>query len=284
MRNPGEVAESQNLTRPRVGVFIGLNSNNNNANNTINNNSNNSNNVNNRISIRFESNKLLITKQPNLEISSLPKFIQRKSFFDSYSQTAENSSIKKPQIIIFKNDEFSYLNSVKIKQVETSKEKEEEKSTENKNGIFKFYSTGSKKIKTEKNEIAKDEENKLKEIETKEKKDKITNDLGNTKTKFSLLKKLSEKNLINLKAESTNNFRESKIEFRDYKSITKPFSTNQLKLNNDNSKTPVIVKENIKPILNSNSKLLNFSDNKSLEKNAYLSKDNNKFRRTSNKK
>lgn len=284
MRNPGEVAEAQNLNRPRVGVFIGLNSNN--SDGIANGISQTNNNTNRRNPSKFENNKLLITKQPNLEINSKPKTIIKKFYLDSYAQTLESSkNFKKCEIKVNKSDEFSFLNSTKIKQVEKIKKKEEEeKKSEIKSGIHKFYATGSKNNKAEKNEKTKEEEeNKQKDFSINNKNDNITYDLGTTKTKFSLLKKLSEKNLINIKADSTNELKESKTLFRETKSISKPFSNNQLKLNNDTNRTPIIVKENVKYNLNINSKPLNVNSNKSIEKSSVINKDSNKFRRVTKK-
>ncbi len=286
MRNPGEVAETQHLNRPRVGVFIGMNSINSSNNQTSSNNNNSSNlnnpnsNIINRIPSKFENNKLLITKQPNHEVFQPPKLLGKKFYLDSHTQTAEKRlSNKLIQFQVSKSDEFTFTCSTNKKHIEflTQKE-EEEKTAEVKNGIHKFYSTGCKKKKASEEAVKTNEEN------LNEKKEIIFSDLGSSKTKFSLLKKLSEKNIINVKPVSTNNIKESKIEdlFRETKSISKPFSTNQLKLNINNNitngKTPVIVKGNI------NSKPINTNNDKKLEKNTSVVKDPNKFRKTSSKK
>jgi len=273
MRNPGEVADTQNLTRPRLGVIIGLNGMNSNINQPISNN-----NINNRSPSRFENNKLSIAKQSNLEIPSRPILKTKKFYFDSFSQTAESSFSKKPQILISKSDEFTFssLNIKKKNEIIIKKQEEEENKAEIKNTIHNFYTVGCKK----KNEKCIEENYKINEAITKKNSESIISDIGKTKTKFSLLKKLSEKNLINVKADSTSTFRESKIEFRETKSNSKPFPTNKLKLNNEGtSKSPIVIKENL-----NTKNLNNVNGNKSLEKVTVVSKDPNNFRKTSSKK
>ncbi len=324
MRNPGEVAETQNLTRPRVGLIIGINgtttnSNNINLNNNNNNISTNNNNYNEnqRTNNKFDFRKLKVSKQPSLEISSLKKMFGKKIYIDTFSQTSE-SSFKKSNITISNDIEFTIINYLENNNKGKSINNVSDNNTKNNNNnnnnsitknekIHKFYSSG---CKTKKNDIQKplcenenvnlnvnvnENETDLKvqsssnsptklnnENGTSNNKSEMINDFENSSSKFSLLKKISEKNLFNVKVESSQNpLRESKTEFRQTKSISKPFSTNQFKIN-DTGKSPIIVKDSIRPSLNPN--LRSSNSNTNLEKNSNKSKEPNKFRRVSHKK
>lgn len=320
MRNPGEVAESQNLTRPRVGLIIGLNQSNpslntNNINNLNVSNNNNNINLNNQIisNQKFDNNKLKVSKQPNLEINTFPKLFGKRIYMDTFSQTNESSFIKKFNFVIsniqnfdIKSEENKHSTQIKKDQLSNKEICLKNPNNEIKNEkIHKFYATGCKKTKSDNNLSEKpsikmpliDKEVKLEKlilkdsdkIEVKnenlekEQIEKLKDDFSTSKTKFSILKKLSEKNLINVEASLAEVFRKSKTDFRESKYNTKPFSNYQLKLN-DSIKNPVVLKERLNPKFNLNSNLEAVNGNRSIDKNSSSNKDLNKFRKVSSKK
>jgi len=312
MRNPGEVAEAQNMTRPRVGLIIGLNQSNQSS-NTNNNNINS--NLNNQIreNKKFDNNILKVSKQPNLDITPFPKLFGKRIFMDTFSQTHESSFMKKFNFVISNIENFDIKSeekkhSIQIKKDVLSNKEISVKITNNEiknEKIHKFYTTACKRTKSDNNSddkppikisimdkevkldkfsiIASDKSEVKNEILEKEQKEKLKDDFGSSKTKFSILKKLSEKNLINVEESLAETFKKSKSDFRESKYITKPFSNNQFKLN-ETIKNPIVLKESINSKFNLNSNLKVLNGNRSTDKNSSSNKDLNKFRKDSSKK
>ena len=134
MRNPGEVAETQNLTRPRMGLIIGLN-----QPPLINPRNSTTSPVRTENNTKFPENKLQISKQKNIEINKLST---KKFFAESAAQTQNLQ--EKNNSYFYKNDNFSILSEKVYNILEQTEKNESEVNVKIKNEkILNFYSSAS---------------------------------------------------------------------------------------------------------------------------------------------
>lgn len=190
----------------------------------------------------------------------------------------QKKNIEKEEKVILENSKISYLQN---SQNENILKKKRETFCDNDNNQNKIISKQNFGLNDKK------EDEKTKEIQETETRNsteqkKVNNEelisLYQTNSKMSLLKKLSEKNLINLSNGKTHQSIERIT-------ISKPFIKNQIKLK-DTNKTPIVLKVSLKPNLSLKLKEdTNNSNNATLNKKILVKKpDANIFRKSSKNK